>query len=186
VVPGLEGELPETVDTALVPGRMEAPERHRRLRILGRWEIEFEPRRDLVFHRRKTLPFHPNGLRFQATDAAGQVGPERVYYSVGGGFVVDEEAAGAGRIVADTTPLPYPFATAAELLAHCAEQGLSVSGLLLANERAWRPEKRIRAGLLNIWAVMRDCVDRGCQTEGVLPGGMKIKRRAPRLYRQLR
>jgi L-serine dehydratase len=164
---------------------MAALERDGTLRLLGRREIGFEPRRDLVFHRRKTLPYHPNGLRFQALDASGRLLLERIYYSVGGGFVVDQEPAGAGRILADRTPQPHPFTTAADLLAHCAERGLSVSGVMLANETAWRSEDAVRAGLLGIWAEMRQCVERGCRTEGVLPGGMRIRRRAPRLFRQL-
>jgi L-serine dehydratase len=99
--------------------------------------------------------------------------------------VVDGEGAGANRIVADSTPLPHPFASAAELLALCADTGLSVSGIMLENEQAWRPVAETRAGLLRIWQVMQDCVRRGCETEGILPGGMKVKRRAARLYRQL-
>lgn len=186
VVLGLEGEAPESVDTDRIPARMEELERERCLHLAAGGQLVFNPAADLVFYRRKSLPYHPNGMRFRAFDAEGSVLADRTYYSVGGGFVVDEDAAGADRIVTDTTPLQYPFTTGNELLAHCTEEGLSVSSVTLANERAWRTEAEIRAGLLNIWSVMQDCVNRGCQAEGVLPGGMKVRRRASRLFRQLR
>ncbi|HAR04750.1 MAG TPA: L-serine ammonia-lyase, partial [Pseudomonas sp.] len=133
----------------------------------------------------RPLPFHPNGLIFRAFDAAGLQLCSREYYSVGGGFVVDEQAAGSDRIVEDATALAYPFRSAAELLDHCAAHGLSISQLMLANEAAWRPEAETRSGLLRIWQVMQDCVDAGCRTEGVMPGGLKVRRRAAGLYRQL-
>jgi L-serine dehydratase len=136
-------------------------------------------------HRRESLPYHPNGMRFTATDEQGAELVTRVYYSVGGGFVVDENAAGADRIVPDTTPLPYPFRSGAELLAQCAEHGLSISQLMLENEKCWRAESEIHVGLLRIWRVMQDCVTRGCEREGVMPGGLKVRRRAAELYRQL-
>jgi L-serine dehydratase len=110
---------------------------------------------------------------------------ERTYYSVGGGFVVDEEAAGADRIKADDTVLRYPFETGAELLERCGESGLSISEVMLANETAWRSEDEVRAGLLEIWSVMQECVRNGCTNEGTLPGGLKVPRRAPALYRRL-
>ncbi len=122
---------------------------------------------------------------FRAFDAAGLQLRAREYYSVGGGFVVDEEAAGADRIVEDRTELAYPFKTAKQLLALCAEHNLSISQLMLANEAAWRPEAETRAGLLNIWQVMQDCVTAGCRNEGTMPGGLKVRRRAAALHRQL-
>ncbi|MGD2138039.1 MAG: L-serine ammonia-lyase [Gammaproteobacteria bacterium] len=185
VILGLEGEAPESVDTEAIPGRLQAIRAAGQLRLPDGSELAFDSDRDLVFHRRRVLPRHPNGMTFAALDAAGGVVHERTYYSVGGGFVVDEAAAGADRIVEDRTPLAYPFTTAAALLAHCAKQGLSVSQIMLRNELAWRPEADIRAGLLEIWDVMQQCVERGCHAEGVLPGGLKVKRRAARLLRQL-
>jgi L-serine dehydratase len=122
---------------------------------------------------------------FRAFDAAGLQIRSREYYSVGGGFVVDEDAAGADRIVEDSTPLTYPFKSAKDLLGHCTAQGLSISQVMLANEGAWRPEAETRKGLLNIWQVMQDCVKAGCRNEGILPGGLKVKRRAAALHRQL-
>jgi L-serine dehydratase len=110
---------------------------------------------------------------------------ERTYYSVGGGFVVDEDATGADRIKADDTVLPYPFTSAAELCAHAEASGLSISEVMLANECTWRPESEVRAGLLQIWQVMQDCVTAGCGNGGVLPGGLKVRRRAPELFQTL-
>jgi len=184
VLLGLEGELPEEVDTVSIPQRMAAMRESHELRLLGEKTIRFDISNDLLFIR-KPLAFHPNGMIFRAFDGAGLQLRSREYYSVGGGFVVDEQAAGNDRIVEDSTPLPYPFRSAAELLALCGEHGLSISELMLANEAAWRPEAETRAGLLKIWKVMQDCVKTGCRTEGVMPGGLKVRRRAAGLYRQL-
>jgi L-serine dehydratase len=184
VILGLEGADPETVDTATVGERVARVRASGRLSLLGEHEVDFGED-DLVMHRRQRLPFHPNGMRFFAVDAAGGVVRERTYYSVGGGFVVDEAAAGADRIRADTTVLPHPFTTGAELLAQCAETGLPISGVMLANEQAWRSEDEVRSGLLRIWSVMQECVRNGCATEGTLPGGLKVRRRAPAMYQQL-
>ncbi|HBW08096.1 MAG: serine dehydratase [Pseudomonas sp. BICA1-14] len=184
VLLGLEGELPERVDTASIPQRMAAMRESRELRLLGEKVIHFDISNDLQFIR-KPLAFHPNGMIFRAFDSAGLQVRSREYYSVGGGFVIDEQAAGDDRIVEDATTLPYPFHSAAELLQHCTGHGLSISQLMLANEAAWRPEAETRAGLLRIWQVMQDCVKAGCRTEGVMPGGLKVQRRAAGLYRQL-
>jgi len=182
---GLEGELPESVDTAGIPDRLARVKQAGQLRLLGEKDLVFDRERDLVFHKNKVLPFHPNGMTFHAFDSAGNSVQTRTYYSVGGGFVVDEAAAGADRIVEDQTLLAFPFTTAVKLLEHCAEQGLSISQIMLQNELAWHTETGLRAGLINIWGVMQDCVARGCRIEGVLPGGLKVKRRAARLHRQL-
>ncbi|WP_222910786.1 L-serine ammonia-lyase [Pseudomonas sp. DNDY-54] len=184
VLLGLEGDLPETVDTAGISQRLAAMRESHELRLLGEKTIRFDLSNDLQFIR-KPLAFHPNGMVFRAFDAAGLQLRSREYYSVGGGFVVDEQTAGSDRIVEDRTPLPYPFHSAAELLALCSEHSLSISQLMLANEAAWRPEAETRAGLLRIWQVMQDCVKAGCRTEGTMPGGLKVQRRAAGLYRQL-
>jgi L-serine dehydratase len=185
VILGLEGEEPETVDTETIPARLQQLRESKRLRLLGRHEIPFEEGRHLVLHRRKSLPYHPNGMRFTAFTADGRALREAAYYSVGGGFVVDEAAAGADRIKPDDTVLPYRFRSADELLRLCAAHGLSISALMLENEKAWRSEAEIRERLLAIWQVMQDCVQRGCRDEGVLPGGLKVRRRAAELFRQL-
>ncbi|MCQ4323904.1 L-serine ammonia-lyase [Stutzerimonas stutzeri] len=184
VLLGLEGEQPESVDTTTIPARLAAIRESAELHLLGEKAIRFDVAEQLVFIR-KALPYHPNGMIFRAFDAAGLQLRSREYYSVGGGFVVDEQAAGSDRIVEDATALPYPFHSAAELLGHCTAHGLSISQLMLANEAAWRPQAQTRAGLLEIWRVMQECVAAGCRTEGVMPGGLKVRRRAAGLYRQL-
>lgn len=184
VLLGLEGEQPESVDTTTIPARLAAIRESAELHLLGEKAIRFDVAEQLAFIR-KALPYHPNGMIFRAFDAAGLQLRSREYYSVGGGFVVDEQAAGSDRIVEDATALPYPFHSAAELLGHCTAHGLSISQLMLANEAAWRPQAQTRAGLLEIWRVMQECVAAGCRTEGVMPGGLKVRRRAAGLYRQL-
>ncbi|WP_137886889.1 L-serine ammonia-lyase [Pseudomonas sp. 2FE] len=184
VLLGLEGEHPDTVDTTSIGARLEAIRSAGQLNLLGERPIRFVEKEHLAMIR-KPLAFHPNGMIFRAFDAAGLQIRSREYYSVGGGFVVDADAAGADRIVEDRTPLTYPFKSGQELLAHCVEQGISFSQVMLTNESAWRPEAETRAGLLRIWQVMQDCVEAGCRNEGIMPGGLKVKRRAAALYRQL-
>jgi L-serine dehydratase len=184
VILGLAGETPESVDTQTAAARAAAVRASGRVALLGRHEAGLAAD-DLVLHRRMSLPFHPNGMSMFAYDAGNGLLAERTYYSLGGGFVVDESAAGAGRIKADDTPLTYPFRTGAELIAHCDRAGLPVSEIMLANETAWRPACQVRSDLLGIWAVMQDCVRHGCEREGTLPGGLKVPRRAPELYRRL-
>ncbi|MEV6410888.1 L-serine ammonia-lyase [Kribbella sp. NPDC051718] len=185
VILGLEGEDPETVDTRSVESRVAAIRAAGRLRLAGQREIVFDEDNQLIMHRRKALPYHPNGMTFVARAADGTCLRERTYYSVGGGFVVDENAAAGDRIVADRTPLKYPFLSGNELLVRCQESGLPISEVMLANELAWRTEPEIREGLLHIWQVMQDCVDEGCETEGTLPGGLKVPRRAAALHKKL-
>ncbi|HCR1524248.1 TPA: L-serine ammonia-lyase [Pseudomonas aeruginosa] len=184
VLLGLEGEQPDTVDTAAIPARLDAIRSSGELRLLGERPIRFVEKEHLALIR-KPLAYHPNGMIFRAFDAAGLQVRSREYYSVGGGFVVDDEAAGLDRIVEDRTPLAFPFKTARQLLDHCAREGLSISQLMAENEKAWRPAEETRAGLLRIWRVMQDCVEAGCRNEGIMPGGLKVRRRAAALHRQL-
>ncbi|MET7574215.1 L-serine ammonia-lyase [Streptomyces sp. NPDC005492] len=186
VLLGLEGESPRTVDVEKADEQVERIRESGRLRLLGDHEIPFSYDDDLKLHRRKALPYHANGMTLWAYDAAGTELLSRTYYSVGGGFVVDEEAVGADRIKLDDTVLKYPFRTGDELLRLTRETGLSISALMLENERAWRTEEEIRAGLLEIWRVMQACVSRGMSREGLLPGGLKVRRRAAMSARQLR
>jgi L-serine dehydratase len=185
VVLGLEGEEPATTDTDRADGRLDAVRASGSLMLAGRASVPFDVDEDLVMHRRLSLPAHPNGMTFAAYDASDAEICVRSYYSVGGGFVVDEAATGADRVVADETPLRFPFTTAAELLAICAREGLSVSDVMFANEAAWRAETEIRAGMLHLWSVMAECVQSGFRHEGVLPGGLRVPRRAPGLHRDL-
>ncbi|HET6876170.1 MAG TPA: L-serine ammonia-lyase [Jatrophihabitans sp.] len=184
VILGLLGERPESVETSTVMERAAAVRESGRVALLGVQDAALAED-DLVLHRRESLPFHPNGMRFFAWDGSGELLRERTYYSVGGGFVVDEDAAGADRIVEDTTRLPYPFCSAAELLQRCAEAELPISGVMLANEQVWRSEQEVRDRLRAIWSVMAECVRNGWTNEGTLPGGLKVPRRAPELYRRL-
>ena len=185
VMLGLESEHPETVDVGGIEQRIATIADKCRLKLGASRDIAFDPATDLVFHRKETLPFHPNGMIFRALNNNDAVLQENTYYSVGGGFVVNPDAQSSDRIVEDDTPLPLHFTTAEQLLAHCQEQNLSISQVMLCNEQAWRSEQEIREGLLHIWDVMRGCVDHGCTTEGILPGGLKVKRRAADLFRQL-
>ncbi|MFH9734900.1 L-serine ammonia-lyase [Streptomyces sp. NPDC017260] len=186
VLLGLEGDTPRTVDVETADERVETIRSSGRLRLLGEREIAFAYDDDMVLHRRKALPYHANGMTLWAYDAAGEEVLSKTYYSVGGGFVVDEDAVGADRIVLDDTVLKYPFRTGDELLRLARETGLSISALMLENERAWRDEDEIREGLLEIWGAMRACVDRGMSREGILPGGLKVRRRAANTARKLR
>jgi L-serine dehydratase len=185
VLLGLEGEAPDTVDPSIIDERLAAIRADRAITVLGTHRIAFDEAEHLVFHRRKTLPFHPNGMTFTAAGEAGEELLSRTYYSVGGGFVVNDAGTGSGRLKEDDTQLPYPFKSGADLLRMSKDHGLSFSQLMMDNEKSWRTEAEIRAGLLNIWAVMQACVRRGCEQEGVLRGGMKLKRRAKELHRML-
>ncbi|MCB0067462.1 MAG: L-serine ammonia-lyase, partial [Caldilineaceae bacterium] len=184
VILGLMGEEPETVDTATVVERIDGVRAAQQLDLLGVRPIAFVDKQHMHF-RRTALAYHPNGMTFAALNAEGAFLDAGTYYSVGGGFVVDETATGADRIKEDDTVLPYPFDTGEELLVQCKTHGLSISQLMLENEKAWRSEAEIRAGLLRIWEVMQECVRRGVTSDGILPGGMKVKRRAAELYRKL-
>ncbi|GAB3157137.1 L-serine ammonia-lyase [Amycolatopsis stemonae] len=185
VLLGLSGDRPEEIDTDTVPGRIAAIRESGRLLLGGTHEIAFDEDNDLTMHRRKSLPAHPNGMVFRAFDASGGLLRERTYYSVGGGFVRDESYETDTVFVEDSTPVPYPFRTGADLLGHCAETGLPISEIMLANELSWRSREEVRDGLLAIWAVMAECVRNGCTHEGVLPGGLKVPRRARSLYEKL-
>ncbi|KAF5994696.1 MULTISPECIES: L-serine ammonia-lyase [Streptomyces] len=186
VLLGLEGASPRTVDVEGADDRVEQIKSSGRLSLLGTHEISFSFADDLVLHRRKALPYHANGMTVFAYDASGALILEKTYYSVGGGFVVDEDAVGEDRIKLDDTVLKYPFRSGDELLRLTKETGLSISALMLENERAWRTDEEIREGLLAIWRVMQACVSRGMSREGILPGGLKVRRRAAVSARQLR
>ncbi len=185
VLMGLEGDAPETIDITTMAARLDAIRDNSALTLAGKHAITFDYKQDLLFHRKKSLPYHPNGMIFSAFDSDQKEIAAATYFSVGGGFVVDEQAALEDRIFEDETPLPYPFTTGAELLALCAHHRISVSDIMLANEQVWRSEEEIRDGLLHIWQVMQDCVKNGCHNDGILPGGLKVRRRAAALYRQL-
>ena len=187
VVLGLEGEQPDLVDPEAAESRVAAARTENRLRLAGKRLIAFSMDDDLVLHRRKRLPFHSNGMRFTAGDADGHVLMRREYYSVGGGFVLDQDEIEHSDITADdrARPVPHPFSTGDELLRRTRVTGLSISEVMLANELTRRSDDEIRSGLLHIWSVMQECVNRGIRATGTLPGGLKVRRRAGLLRKTL-
>lgn len=194
VVMGLLGYDPEHIDPDVIPARMEDVQSAKEIRLGGERAageradddavtIRFVLREDLLFHKRKSLPGHANGMRFSALDANGETLEERIYYSVGGGFVLDETR---NVIAPQAATVAYPFGSGDELSAQCTEHGLSISTLMRKNENTWRSDAEIDARLDRLWDVMKGCVKRGCEREGILPGGLRVRRRAPALLRQLR
>jgi L-serine dehydratase len=184
---GLEGESPDTVDVDDVPRRIARVREGRSLLLLGKHEIPFSFEESVVFHRREKLPLHSNGMRFTARAVDGSTLLERIYYSVGGGFVVNREGK-PEPLPADVTSdaaWPHRFESGADLLRLCSERGLSIATLMLENESAARPVAEVRARLLAIAQAMEACVERGCRREGILPGGLQVQRRAASIFRRL-
>ncbi|AUD79126.1 L-serine ammonia-lyase [Kangiella profundi] len=186
VMIGLEGHLPEEVDPDIIPARLETIRSEKKIKLNGTTELKFNEEKDLVMHRRKSLPRHSNGMIFLAFDKDGNEIAKKTYYSVGGGFVVNEDIDADTPIMEDDTKVKYPFTTAAELIQTCKDEGICISTLMLENEKSWRSEEEVKSKLLEIWHVMEDCIKRGCNREGILPGGLKVKRRAPGIYRKLK
>ena len=185
VLLGLEGEMPDSVDVPSIAKRVAAIRENDRLALCGSHSIDYNHDRDFFLHRRKVLPFHSNGMIFTAFDHQGNELTKRTFYSVGGGFVVDDSASEADCIIEDSRVTAYPFDSAFELLALCKEHSLSISDLMLENEEAWRPEQETRDGLMNLWSVMQSCVTNGITNGGILPGGLNVPRRARELHQQL-
>ncbi len=185
VLLGLEGEVPDQIDPDRIPAMLARIRSDKQINLHAAHIIAFDEKRDLVFNKRQKLPLHSNGMRFSAFDAADQLIATRDYYSVGGGFVVNEDEAAEDRIVADTTELAYPFLSGDALLAQCHTHGVSIAQLMLANEQAWRSLDEIHAGLRQLWEAMQACVTRGIRSEGTLPGGLHVSRRAPALHKEL-
>jgi L-serine dehydratase len=182
---GLEGAEPDRIDPDSVEGSVARIRSTERLRVLGKHEIAFDEPMQLMFLKSEVLPGHSNGMRFAALDAERRIVREGEFYSVGGGFVVRGGAPVSGTMEPPAPTVPLPFCSAAELLRLCREHGLEIFELTLRNESAWRSECEVRARLAEIWRVMQACVERGFRQQGVLPGVLKVRRRAPRLYRQL-
>jgi L-serine dehydratase len=189
VLLGLLGCEPDTVEVDSIPALLADVRSQQRLNLLGQQAIAFDEKKDLLFLRSETLPFHANGMRFVAFNAAGDEITSRIYYSVGGGFILSDEVAADGTrhkvIAPEATVLPLAFTSGDQLLALARSQGLSIAQIMRRNEQHWRSDAEIDTGLLRIWQVMQDCVRRGCQTDGVLPGGFKVKRRAHALHQAL-
>ncbi|AHF66575.1 MULTISPECIES: L-serine ammonia-lyase [Pseudomonas] len=182
-VMGLMGEWPDQIDPSQVNQRIDALLENGQLMLAGEREIKFLWQRDMCLLD-ESLPYHPNGMTLCAYGATGEL-HEQTYYSVGGGFVIDAAQAASGVLDSDETVLPYDFSSGAELLKLCKTHGLSVSGLMMANEKVWRSEEEIRAKILVIWEAMRECVNKGLNETGILPGGLKVRRRAYRLHQNL-
>ncbi len=186
IILGLLGETPDKVDPDEADGLFASVRESGTLRLFGRKPIPFRESEHLVFHYEALLPKHSNGMRFTARDSAGRAIHEETYYSVGGGFVVSDAEAEAG----DDDPgrnvaLPYPFESGDELLAIGRDTGKTIAGIVIENEKTWRGEEEIFDGMRNIWAAMEGSIRRGCQQDGILPGSLKVKRRAACLYREL-
>lgn len=186
IIMGLQGELPESVDVDTMADRINTISETGRIKLLGNHCIPFSRSDDLIFHRKQSLPFHPNGMIYTAYDTLGKVLMAKTYFSVGGGFIVDEHASQADPLIVDNHVMSYPFKSGAQLLALCDQHRLSIAELMLANEKSWRDVDTIYAGLNTIWDVMQRCVNSGCEKQGILPGGLKVRRRASALYQQLR
>jgi L-serine dehydratase len=178
---GLEGEKPELVDPDSIEQRLQTIQQQQQLQLLDQHCISFNPAKDLQCHL-QALPYHPNGMRFTAYSGS-QMLLQREYFSIGGGFIRTEGEEGSDAQA--EVELPYPFTSCNELLQHCKREQFNISALMLENEMIWRPEAEIREKLLQIWQVMKACTQRGFKQTGVLPGGLKVKRRAPELYQQL-
>ncbi len=184
VIMGLWGEEPQSIDPDLVAPQLKVIEQTGELLLLKQHAVRFVAAESIIFHRREKLPLHSNGMRFSAFGEGGARVDEAIYYSVGGGFVVDQQGkadAQWGHVAAAA----FPFETGEELLARCNESGFCISTLMAENEKSFRPQSETENGLKAIWSAMQGCVKRGCNSEGILPGGLKVKRRAATLYRRL-
>jgi L-serine dehydratase len=182
---GLEGQWPNSIDPDTIEPMLVRIRKDKNLRLSPKHGIAFDEKTDLVFNKRQKLPFHSNGMRFTAFTADGAQLATREYYSVGGGFVVNQDEAAQDRITADTTVLPYPFNSGDALIAQCREHGLTIAELMWANERVWRSDAQIGEELDTIWSAMQHCLERGTRMSGILPGGLKVARRAPNMLQEL-
>ncbi len=183
ILNGLEGQIPETVTPETMVPRMKEILETKRLNLGGKKEIHFDEKTDFPFLQKELLPLHTNGMRFSSFDKTGTLLLSQVYYSIGGGFITTEEE--FYNTAKDEHPLPYQFSTAEQLLTLCKENKLTIAELMLENEKTWRSLDEIYQGILAIAKVMDDCIANGCKHEGILPGGLHVKRRAPDLYKKL-
>ena len=192
VMLGLMGKLPDTVDVESIPDLLESVHSTQQIALLGAKTIDFNSTENIVFYRKKNLDFHANGMIFKAFDRQKNELARKQYYSVGGGFIIDDAALAESsspvesRLKKETVKLPYRFDTAEMLLELCKTHRLSISEIMLQNELSWQAQDEIEAGLLDIWQAMQDCVKKGCTKQGVLPGGLNVKRRAAELCQSLK
>lgn len=181
VILGLEGDHADLVDPDTIPERIAAITAAGKLSLAKRKEVNVE----VHFHKEKQLEFHPNGMKFSAFDKDRQLLTSHIYYSIGGGFILDDKDIHASKPHQTKTNPPYPFESAQELLDLCAKHHFTIAQLIMENEKTWRSESEIRSGILNIWNVMQKCIERGCREDGTLPGGLNVRRRAAPLARKL-
>ncbi len=180
---GLEGESPETVNPDEIKSRIEKIKKTHILNFSGKKSIAF----GLIFHNDRQLPFHPNGMRFSIYDKEDNELLSKTYYSIGGGFILSHDQVVEDRNLGEENhPIPFPYHTAMELLDHCEENQMRIQDVVMKNEKSWRSEDEVKKGLLNIWSIMQNCINRGCETEGVLPGGLNVKRRAASMLKNLK
>jgi L-serine dehydratase len=184
ILSGLEGNAPDTVDPDSIRPRVKDIIEAKNLKLNGSQDIHFDYLADFIFNYKDLLPAHTNGMRFSAYNTNQQEISSRVYYSIGGGFILDEDEASHPH-GDDTSDAPYPFATAKSLLELCEKNHFAIKDLMLANECSLRPESEVKARLLLIAEIMHECIEKGCHSPGILPGGLDIKRRAPGLYQKL-
>ena len=183
---GLEGFSPEGVDPNRISEIISQIRTSHQLNLLSKFPIHFHDKEDLLFHYDKQLPYHPNGMRFTIYDGDKKELFSDTYYSVGGGFILNHETATSDATLGETNhPLPFPFTTGNQLLELCNQHHMTIEQIMMENEKTWRSEPEIREGLLKIWQAMQDCVKRGCHQEGILPGGLNVRRRAPGLLKSL-
>lgn len=183
---GLEGETPENIDPNTVTNRMKGIREKQTLEFLGKKPLSFIEETQLLFHKDKQLPAHPNGMRFTIYSADNKELFSRVYYSIGGGFILNhDEISDDKHLGEENHQVPYPFETGNQLLKICQDNNMSIKDVVMENEKSWRSESEVIVGLLNIWEVMQECVQRGCSQNGVLPGGLNVQRRAAGILRNL-
>ncbi|HSW86278.1 MAG TPA: L-serine ammonia-lyase [Rhabdochlamydiaceae bacterium] len=185
VVLGLQGNTPEGIDPDDVDNQIELVKSTDLIGLLGEHTVPFSMDEDMIFHKGKRLPYHSNAIRFRAFDEHGKELFAQIFYSTGGGFVIDHEQTSL-KCTSNEEDILYPYKTCEELLEHCRVNDMMIYDLVLENEKNWREEEEIYQGIFRIWNVMQDCVKRGCEQEGILPGGLNVKRRAPALYRELK
>jgi L-serine dehydratase len=186
IILGLEGYTPDKVEPDEVPHIIAKSRHNRRINLLDKWGIPFIEEEQIVFHMDKQLPYHPNGMRFTAFDCSNRELHTQIYYSVGGGFIIDHTSAGKDApLGASLHILPMPFRSSQELLTLSTQHQLTIAEIMMTNECSWHHEEEVRRRLLEIWRIMRICTARGCQTEGILPGGLNVKRRAAELFKKL-
>jgi L-serine dehydratase len=186
IILGLSGHKPNTIDPDLIDDLLKTVAETKQIQLSSDKSIEFQPKLHLTFHKRKVLPLHSNGMRFVALDKDGNEIRSKDFYSVGGGFIISHNKLAQQEIIEDGTELPYSFSNGEQLLELCKTHNLTIAEIMYANELTWNKRKKIDKKLDQLWEVFKACVNRGLVRTGELPGGLKVKRRAPELYNSLR